>query len=96
MDSILQQQYDNYRIIFIDDASEDDTGAFVREYVKDHNLSPRKIKIIVNKERSMAMPNLHWAAHKFCKPYEIFMIVDGDDELIGKQVFKHFNAIFSN
>ena len=41
------------------------------------------------------MPNLHWAAHKFCKPYEIFMIVDGDDELVGRQVFKHFNAIFS-
>ena len=42
------------------------------------------------------MANFYWAAHEFCKPYEIFMIVDGDDELIGKQVFKLFNSIYQN
>ena len=94
MNSIIQQDYQNYRIIFIDDASEDDTGVFVREYIKEHNLSPSKIQVAINKERTMAMPNLHMAAHKFCKPYEIYMIIDGDDELVGKQVFKHFNQIF--
>lgn len=52
------------------------------------------MKIVINQERKMAMPNLHWAATEFCKPYEIFMIIDGDDELIGKQVFKHFSSIF--
>ena len=40
----------------------------------------------------MAMPNILWAAQNFCKPFEIFIIVDGDDELVGKQVFKLFNA----
>ena len=44
----------------------------------------------------MAMPNLYRAAHEFCKPYEILLIIDGDDELVGKQVFKHFNSIFSS
>lgn len=44
----------------------------------------------------MAMPNIYRAAHEFCKSYELFMIVDGDDELIGKQVFKFFNAIFQS
>ena len=40
------------------------------------------------------MKNIHWAANNFCKPYEIFMIVDGDDQIVGKQVFKLFNAIY--
>jgi hypothetical protein len=40
------------------------------------------------------MPNLRMAANKYCKPEELFIIVDGDDELIGRQVFKHFNAVF--
>lgn len=43
----------------------------------------------------MAMPNIYEAAQIHCKPYEIFIIVDGDDEIIGRQVFKHFNQIFS-
>lgn len=40
------------------------------------------------------MPNLRNAAKMHCKPEEIFLIVDGDDELLGKQVLKLFNAIF--
>ena len=95
LESILQQDYDNYRIVFIDDASEDGTGAYMWHHVKQRNISPQKLTVIVNKERHMTMPNIHWAAHQFCKPYEIFIIVDGDDELIGKQVFKHINSVYS-
>lgn len=42
------------------------------------------------------MPNIYKVAHEFCKPHEIFMIVDGDDELVGKQVFKFFNSQFQS
>jgi hypothetical protein len=40
------------------------------------------------------MPNLRTAASDYCKPEEIFLIVDGDDELVGRQVLKLFNAVF--
>lgn len=40
------------------------------------------------------MPNLRNAAQNYCKPQEIFMIVDGDDKLIGRQVLKLYNAVF--
>lgn len=40
------------------------------------------------------MHNLRFAAQNYCKPEDIFMIVDGDDELLGRQVFKLFNAKF--
>ncbi len=42
------------------------------------------------------MPNLLMAAKSYCKPEEIFIIVDGDDELLGRQVLKHFNAVFQS
>lgn len=41
-----------------------------------------------------AMHNLRMAANHFCKAEEIFMVIDGDDELIGRQVLKLFNAHF--
>ena len=50
--------------------------------------------MIRNSEQKRAMPNLRRAAKEFCKPYEIFLIVDGDDELLGRQVLKLYNSIF--
>jgi hypothetical protein len=44
----------------------------------------------------MALANILDAAHNFCKPEEIFMVVDGDDYLLGKLVFKLFNYGFSD
>jgi len=49
---------------------------------------------VINEIQMKAMFNLRLAATNFCKPEELFMIVDGDDELIGKQVFKLYNALF--
>jgi hypothetical protein len=41
-----------------------------------------------------ALPNLRKAALEYCLPEEIFLVVDGDDELIGRHVLKLFNAAF--
>lgn len=48
MNSVLQQDYSNYRIIFIDDASDDQTGLLVQEYARKHQISSEKLKIIIN------------------------------------------------
>jgi hypothetical protein len=42
------------------------------------------------------MYNIHTAAKKHCHPEEIMIIIDGDDELVGRQVFKLFNAAFQS
>lgn len=94
INSVLQQDYSNYYIVFVDDASDDQTGQLIQQYAKKHQISPQKLKVIINTERKMAMPNIFSAAHEHCKPWELFIIVDGDDELVGKQVLKNFNAAF--
>jgi hypothetical protein len=43
-----------------------------------------------------AMHNLRRAAIEFCKPEELYIIVDGDDELIGREVFRLYNALFQS
>jgi hypothetical protein len=40
------------------------------------------------------LPNILNAAKTFCRPTDIFVVVDGDDELIGKQVLKLLNSVF--
>jgi hypothetical protein len=44
----------------------------------------------------MALPNILDAAHNYCQPEDIFIVIDGDDYLLGKHVFKLFNAAYSN
>jgi hypothetical protein len=52
------------------------------------------INVYHNEQQRRAMPNLRKAALEYCKPNEIFVIVDGDDQLIGRQVLKLFNSQF--
>jgi glycosyltransferase involved in cell wall biosynthesis len=95
--SILMQNYTNYRLLVIDDGSNDGTGtAIVEELHKQTRISADRYSVVIHKERHFAMPNLRWAANYFCRPNDIFMIVDGDDELLGRQVLKLFNSVFQS
>lgn len=57
-------------------------------------LTSDRFVLIKNPVRMRALNNIRSAAIKHCKPEEIMMIIDGDDQLVGKQVFKLFNAVF--
>ncbi|WP_079989573.1 glycosyltransferase family 2 protein [Candidatus Protochlamydia phocaeensis] len=43
LDSILAQNYTNYRILYVDDCSNDGTGEAVREWLKDRHVDFREI-----------------------------------------------------
>lgn len=40
------------------------------------------------------MSNIYKAVYGYCKKGELLMVIDGDDELIGKYVFKLINAAY--
>lgn len=50
--------------------------------------------LIKNGMHQYTIVNLRKAAKNYCDPESIFIVIDGDDELIGRQVFKLYNAIF--
>ena len=94
MQSIINQDYSNYRTIFIDDASSDRTADLIQLFITRNKLSSSKFRLIRNKQRRSAIPNVYDAVLNYCGPEDIVLIVSGDDELLGKQVFKVINAVY--
>jgi glycosyltransferase involved in cell wall biosynthesis len=74
------QEYKNFHIVFIDDASTDGNGLQIEAMISNQTILPSDRYVIVeNTEQRRAMPNLRMAAFDYCKAEEIFLIVDGDD-----------------
>lgn len=94
LDSVLEQNYSNYRIVYVDDCSTDGTAEAVQEYLR--RKAPKiPVSFTKNYERVGAMANLYGAIHS-CKDHEIAVLVDGDDWLYHDDVLKHLNEIYSS
>lgn len=94
LESIFQQQYDNYRVIYIDDCSSDGTYELVKHYVikcgyQDH------VTLIKNEQRCGALANHYRAAH-LCADYEIIVNLDGDDWFTHNNVLARINQEYQN
>lgn len=94
LDSVLNQNYTNWHMIYIDDCSPDGTGELVRQYVKDRGLE-QDITVICNADRKKALANLYTAIH-MCNPSDIVVILDGDDRFTHNNVLAEVNAMYKN
>jgi len=92
LDSVFKQKYQNYRVIYIDDASTDGTCEFVREYVKKFKMSER-FCLIKNQHRLGSLANHYYAIHS-CNNEDIIVILDGDDWLSHENVLAYINKIY--
>lgn len=81
-------------MIFIDDGSDDGTGIEVQKYVRERKIAEGKVMIVRNEVRLMAMESIRKTVNSYCKKWEITIIVDGDDQIIGRHVFKLINGMF--
>lgn len=80
--SIITQENNNWRMIYIDDNSNDGTSEFVAKIKKDHSIDDNKIKLINNPQRAGSpVRSIYYAAHHFCQDQEVMLVVDGDDAL---------------
>ncbi len=92
--SVLMQKYSNYRVIYIDDASSDNTLQCVKEFITKYDAS-KKITLINNPDRRGAMANFYYAIHS-CKPHEIIVMLDGDDWFSNENVLAYLNAAYQD
>ncbi|MES2122084.1 MAG: glycosyltransferase family A protein [Chlamydiota bacterium] len=92
--SVLQQKYDNYRVIYVDDHSTDDTGALVRSYLA-INDDAKRVTLIENAERIGALENIYKSVW-LCNPYDLVVTVDGDDWLPHENVLAFLNETYSD
>lgn len=87
INSVMTQKYENFKVVFIDDASTDNSWDLLP-----HD-NPKAI-CIKNEINVTALPNLHNAIMNHCSPDEIVVIVDGDDYLPNKNVLSYVNKLY--
>ncbi|MBM3893276.1 glycosyltransferase family 2 protein [Candidatus Dependentiae bacterium] len=94
LESIFMQNYCNYHIIYIDDASTDGTDRLVQDFVKEWGMESR-FTLIKNKERKYMAYNRYMAVH-LCADTDICIALDGDDWLAHDQVLTYYNKVYQD
>jgi len=90
--SVIEQKYSNYRVIYIDDCSTDNTYQLVTEYVKECGAQD-KVTVLRNDVRYGAMANIYAAIYT-CNDNDIIVLIDGDDWLAHDKVLARINAAY--
>lgn len=91
LNSIFSQTYNNFRVIYIDNNSEDQSFLLVKKYIKDNNLSA-KINLIKNDKKEEAIYN-YYKAIKTCDDHEIIICLDGSNWFANDLVLELYNNI---
>lgn len=94
LESVLSQNYSNYRIIYINDASTDDTGNLVQSYIERYGRNNLNFQLIQNILNIGALENLYKAIYT-CDDNEIIVTLDGDDWLAHNDVLKTLNKVYT-
>ena len=81
-------------MVIIDDASPDSTYLHIQKYLKWRGVPQEKVKLLRNKKHRAATENIYYTVHKYCDYNQIMYILDGDDEIIGAQTLRLFNAVY--
>lgn len=94
LQSVLSQDYTNFRVIYTDDCSPDGTGALVEQYLRENDRN-KKVKLIQNRSRRGALYNLYTMICS-CDNDEIMVTLDGDDWFPDNKVLSRLNEIYSS
>ena len=94
LDSILNQTYKLWRIIYIDDHSSDDTFNLVNNYIKTNNLN-LKFNLIRN-ESNMKQAYSRYIGYNLVDDDEIICFLDGDDWLYDNKVLEKLNEEYND
>ena len=94
LDSVFNQGYKNFRVIYTDDASTDNTYSLVKEYIQAKGYKD-KITLLHNDSNQGAMYNVYHMVHQ-CEDDEIVVCLDGDDWLSNKKSFERINQAYQD
>lgn len=92
--SVFSQNYDNFRVIYIEDNSNDETLKQVGLLLAELDTK-KQTSLVHNTENQGGLANIYNAAHT-CLDHEIVILLDGDDFLAHENVLKRLNEIYAN
>jgi glycosyltransferase involved in cell wall biosynthesis len=94
LNSIKNQSYKNWRIVYIDDASTDNTANLLNSFIVENNLYS-KIAIINNKQ-NIGPAGSRYHGYQQTEDNEICCLLDGDDWLSDNFVLEKLNSIYNS
>ncbi len=87
--SVLNQDYESFRVIYIDDGSER-----ARAYISNHDLNGR-VTLVQNQKEIGAAESIYRAVHA-CKNHEIVVLLGGEESFAHPEVLKKLNHYFAD
>jgi glycosyltransferase involved in cell wall biosynthesis len=93
--SVLDQKYNNYIAIYMDDLSTDGTAEAVKEYLEIYDKNNNFI-LIKNNEKKYCLKNYIDAIGCFCTDNTIIVTLDGDDWFYHNNVLNQLNEVYKN
>ncbi len=92
--SIENQEYSQFRVIYINDNSSDLTMEKVNNFIK-KSIIRKKFMIIESNKRNGSLLNKYKAIHEHCNDDEIIISLDGDDYFSNNYVLRYLNNLYS-
>lgn len=81
--SLLEQDFQEFAVIYVDAASENGSDEYVRYFGE--SLFPKRLTLLRNYFPLTSMENIFIAIRKICgNPHSVIVMLDADDALIGK------------
>ncbi len=94
LDSIFNQKYSNYRVIYIADAPTDGTDQLVQEYIAQNHQENRST-FLRNKEQRGVLACMCQAIFS-CSKNEIIVDLEGCDWLAHEEVLSRLNSVYAD
>ena len=94
--SLDLQNYSNYQLFIVDDASTDGTYDALRKKIQELPRLRTRTTLIRNEKSIGALGNKYLMIANHCEEGSIVFDVDADDLLIGRQVMKVMNALYQS
>lgn len=91
LNSIFTQNYTNYKVVIVNDASTDGGDQVYRNFFAFYAIDKQRYAYIENSKRVTALQNIYLASINHCSKDSVVVTLDADDEFIGRNVLKVFN-----
>jgi len=94
LNSIFSQDYDSYRVIFIDDASSDETHFLAQNFVM--NAAQDERVILMRNEKKLGPAASLYLASEHCLDQEVIIPLEAKDWLVQEDILLRLNQAFQN
>lgn len=95
LESLINQEYKDWKAIVIDDNSTDKTLESIKETIKSHS-SKEFFKVMKRNFNVGAMENIVFGIQNICQnDEEVIVLLDGDDWLFDQHVLSYLNEVYT-